>query len=100
MQLIFYWMFNINTKRIINSRDVVWLVKGYKNWVVINTSSKEYDDDDDDEEHIYTCWDVFYSFDKTDESKGQQRLHLKFVIHNEKSIYLSTKSHLSNIPLG
>jgi hypothetical protein len=40
-----YQMFNFNTKRIIHSRDVVWLGKSYKNWMITNVPSKEeYDD--------------------------------------------------------
>jgi hypothetical protein len=50
-----YWMFNFNTKRIIHSRDVVWLGKSYKNWMITNVPSKgEYDDDYDDDEYVHT----------------------------------------------
>jgi hypothetical protein len=47
-------MFNFNTKRIIHSRDVVWLGKSYKNWMINNVPSKEYDDDNDDDGYVHT----------------------------------------------
>jgi Reverse transcriptase (RNA-dependent DNA polymerase) len=47
-------MFNFKTKRIIHSRDVVWLRKRYKNWMITNVPSKEeYDDNDDDDDDGY-----------------------------------------------
>jgi hypothetical protein len=50
-----YRMFNFNTKRIIHSRDVVWLGKSYKNWMLTNVPSKgQYDDDDDDDKYVHT----------------------------------------------
>lgn len=41
-----YRMLNIATKRIVHTRDVVWLDKSYKHWVITNSPSRVNNDDD------------------------------------------------------
>ena len=47
-----YQMLNLNTKRIIHSREVVWLGKGFKEWLNNNIVAKDQVIDDDYEDDI------------------------------------------------
>jgi uncharacterized protein YwqG len=44
-----YRMLNLNTKRIINTRDVVWLKKSYKTWSKNLIPSNEQEDDNNED---------------------------------------------------
>jgi hypothetical protein len=45
----FYRMLNLDTKRIIQSRDIIWLNEAYHDWIDRKVSQKkEIDDEDDD----------------------------------------------------
>jgi hypothetical protein len=42
-----YRMLNLDSKRIINSRDIIWLERNFKTWSKLKISTKTLDDDDD-----------------------------------------------------
>jgi hypothetical protein len=42
-----YRMLNIETKKVINSRDIIWLNKVYKDWQIQKTKKMDEDDEDD-----------------------------------------------------
>jgi predicted ATP-grasp superfamily ATP-dependent carboligase len=76
-----YRMFNFNTKRIIYSRDVVWLGKSYKNWMINNVPSKgEYDDDDDDDEYVHTIATI------NQEANNPERCNMRTAKNKRKHI--------------
>jgi thiamine monophosphate kinase len=39
-------MLNLDSKRIINSRDIIWLERNFKTWSKSKKSTKKLDDDD------------------------------------------------------
>jgi hypothetical protein len=42
-----YWIFNLNTKRIMQTKDAVWLEKGYNDWRKNKAPSNDNDKDND-----------------------------------------------------
>jgi hypothetical protein len=68
-----YWMFNFKTKRVIHSRDVVWLEQSYKSWIITNIlSEEEYDYVDNDDGYVQR------STKKQTTLKGFKPLKIKF----------------------
>jgi hypothetical protein len=43
-----YPMLNLDSKRIIHSRDIIWLERKFKTWSKLKISTKTLDDDNDD----------------------------------------------------
>jgi hypothetical protein len=40
-------MLNLDSKRIIHSRDIIWLERNFKTWSKLKVSTEKLDDDDD-----------------------------------------------------
>ena len=73
-----YRMLNLETKRIVNSRDIKWLNQYYKDWSAKKALVSELSNDDDDEELIQTNSPVIQESSESSTTKDDSnRANLK-----------------------